>query len=200
MNRINIRCIAFGCFGTLVFVGQTTYAEIAWLSGISNISTSYNYDIEGGGGWLESDSNVGSMVESPISISAITSQTSVNFDVNDGGFNWFSNLVADSIGEIDMDGTFLATSDMSIFLDFEGDFNSLQFTLYEQETSTTLASLGIWNAQDSVLNLVAGNHYSISLYADTYGGASSVTFQPVPAPAVIVLLSIAGLSQRRRRR
>ena len=58
----------------------------------------------------------------------------------------------------------------------------------------------IWNAQDSVLNLVGGYHYSISLYADTYGGVSGVAFQPVPAPSALGLLSIAGLAYHRRRR
>ena len=90
----------------------------------------------------------------PFTIAAFTSQTSVTLDANNGGFIWSSNLVAGSIGEIDMDGSFTTTLDMSIYLDFDGDFNSLQFTLYEQETSTTLASMQIWNAQDSVLNLV----------------------------------------------
>ena len=51
----------------------------------------------------------------------------------------------------------------------------------------------IWNAQDSVLNLVGGYHYSISLYADTYGGVSGVAFQPVPAPSALELLELLGL-------
>jgi len=200
MDRINIGTITLGCIGALVFASPESFASIDWISGSADISTGYYYDVDTGSGWLEEDSNFAFMDGTPFTIAAFTSQTSVTLDANNGGFIWSSNLVAGSIGEIDMDGSFTTTLDMSIYLDFDGDFNSLQFTLYEQETSTTLASLGIWNAQDSVLNLVAGNHYSISLYADTYGGASSVTFQPVPAPAVIVLLSIAGLSQRRRRR
>ena len=154
MDRINIGTITMGCIGALVFASPESFASIDWISGSADISTGYYYDVDTGGGWLEEDSNFAFMDGTPFTIAAFTSQTSVTLDANNGGFIWSSNLVAGSIGEIDMDGSFTTTLDMSIYLDFDGDFNSLQFTLYEQETSTTLASMQIWNAQDSVLNLV----------------------------------------------